>query len=44
MDSYDPNSSTDMDEIFESLGAASQSLDRIMRSMEEDHLEHFEKV
>lgn len=34
MESYDPDSNRDMDEIFESLGAASQSLDRLMSSME----------
>jgi ABC-type transporter Mla subunit MlaD len=34
MESYDPQSNRDMDEIFESLGAASQSLDRLMSSME----------
>lgn len=43
MDSYDPNSNREMDEIFESLGAASQSLDRLMSSMEEGPLRTLRK-
>ena len=43
MESYDPDDNRDMNEIFESLGAASKSLDRLMSSMEKGPLRTLRK-